>query len=147
MGRRRVWDPSMDLVTMQQAMDRLFDEEWGRGGGRWRGGERMASLPIDVYTTQNELVIQAAVPGMNPEEVEVTIEGNTLTIKGERKPPLDNVDYYIQERSYGPFSRSLTLNIAVQADQAEAVFDRGVLTLTIPKAEEVRPKLIKVKSK
>jgi HSP20 family protein len=147
MGRRYIWDPSIDLVTMRQAMDRLLDEDWGRRGLGWRRGDQAARLPVDVYTTPDELVIQASVPGLYPEEVEITIEGETLTIKGERKAPLDNVDYHVQERRYGPFSRTLTLNMPVQADQAEAVFDRGVLTLTIPKAQEVRPKVIKVKSK
>lgn len=147
MGRRRSWDPITDLVTMQQAMDRLFDEAWDRRGVGWRQGERVASLPLDVYSTSNDLVIQASVPGVDPEAVEITIEGDTLTIQGERGAPLDNVDYHIQERRFGPFARTLTLNLPVQADQAEAVFEKGVLTLTIPKAEEVRPKVIKVKSK
>jgi HSP20 family protein len=147
MGRRRMWDPMTDLVTMQQAMDRLFDESWGRRGFGWRQGERVHLLPVDVYSTAGELVIQASVPGLDPEDVEITIEGEALTIKGERKPPLDNVDYHIQERRYGPFGRTLTLNVPVQTDEAEAVFDKGVLTLTIPKAEQVRPKVIKVKSK
>jgi HSP20 family protein len=132
---------------MQQAMDRLFDEAWeGRAAG-WRRGARAAALPVDVYHTADELVILASVPGLNPEDVEITIEGDTLTIKGETKPPLENVDYQIQERRFGPFGRTLTLNIPVQADQAEAVFEKGVLTLTIPKAEELKPKVIKVKSK
>ena len=147
MGRRRSWDPITDLVTMQQAMDRMFDEAWERRGGGWRRGERVAALPVDVYSTANELVVQASVPGLNAEEIEITIEGDTLTIKGETKPPLDNVEYHIQERRFGPFGRTLTLNVPVQAEQAEASFDKGLLTLTIPKAEEVRPKVIQVKSK
>ena len=146
MGRRS-WDPVTDLVTMQQAMDRLFDETWDRRGTGWRRGERVAKLPVDVYSTADELVLQASVPGLDPEDVEITIEGETLTIKGERKAPLDNVEYHVQERGYGPFGRTLTLNVLIEADQAEAVFERGVLTLTIPKAEEIRPKVIKVKSK
>jgi HSP20 family protein len=147
MGRRRSWNPIGDLVTMQQAMDRLLDDAWERRGAGWRGGERVAALPVDVYSTANELVVQASVPGLDPDGVEITIEGETLTIKGETKPPLDNVEYHIQERRFGPFGRTLTLNVPVQAEQAEATFDKGVLTLTIPKAEEIRPKVIQVKSK
>jgi HSP20 family protein len=147
MGRRRSWDPITDLVTMQQAMDHLFDEAWERRGAGWRRGERVVALPVDVYSTANELIVQASVPGLNPDDVEITIEGDTLTIKGETKSPLDNVEYHIQERRFGPFGRTLTLNVPVQAEQAEATFDKGVLTLTIPKAEEVRPKVIQVKSK
>lgn len=147
MGRRWMWEPMSDLITLQQAMDRLFDEAWGRRGLGWRRGERVDLLPVDVYTTADEVVVQASVPGVDPNDVEITIEGETLTIKGERKPPLENVEYQIQERRHGPFARTLSLGVPVQADKAEATFDQGVLTLTIPKAEEVRPKVIKVKSK
>lgn len=105
------------------------------------------ALPVDVYSTENELVVEASVPGLEPADVEITIEGETLTIKGERRAPLENVDYHIQERRYGLFARSLTLNLPVESEGAEAVFEKGVLTLTIPKAEEARPKIIKVKSK
>jgi HSP20 family protein len=136
-----------DMVALQQAMDRLADETWGHRGYGWRSGERVHLLPVDVYSTADELVIQASVAGLDPEDVEITVEGETLTIKGERKAPLENVDYHIQERGYGPFARTLTLNVPVQADQAEAVFEKGILTLTIPKAEEVRPRVIQVKSK
>ncbi len=146
MGRRRVWAPMANLITMQEAMDRLFDETWGQPGYGWQRGERPDILPVDVYSTPNELVIQASVPGADPDKVEITIEGETLTLKGETKPLLENVEYHVQERRHGQFMRTLTLNVPVQADQAEAVFDQGVLTLTIPKAEEIRPKVIKVKS-
>jgi HSP20 family protein len=147
MGRRRMWDPVTDLVTMQQAMDRLFDDAYQRRGPRWRDTDRIMALPLDVYSTSNELIVQATVPGLNPDDVEITIEGDTLTIKGETKAPLDNVEYHIQERRHGPFSRTLTLNVPVQAEGAEATFEKGILTLTIPKAEEIRPKVIKVKGK
>jgi HSP20 family protein len=147
MGRRAMIDPRAEWESMWELMDRLADEGWGRRGLGVRGGERVHLLPVDVYATQNELVIQASVPGLNAEDVEITIEGETVTIKGERKAPLENVDYYIQERRFGPFGRTITLNIPVQAEAAEATFEKGVLTLTIPKAEEVRPKVITVKSK
>ena len=147
MGRRQSWDPVADLVTMQQAMDRLYDDAWGRRGMGWRQGERVAALPVDVYSTAAELVIRASVPGVAPEEIEITIEGDTLIIKGETKAPLDNVDYHIQERRYGSFGRTLTLNVPIQAEQAEATFENGELVLVIPKAEEVRPKVIKVTGK
>ena len=79
--------------------------------------------------------------------MQITIEGDTLTIKGEIKGPLNNVNYLVQERGYGEFSRTLRLNIPVQADKAEASFDKGILTLTIPKQEEIKPKTITIKSK
>ncbi|MFC2046564.1 Hsp20/alpha crystallin family protein [Chloroflexota bacterium] len=147
MGRRNVWDPRSDPVAMQRAMDRLFDENWGRRGFGWRRSEHVHLLPVDVYSTPNELVIHASVPGLDPGDVEITIEGETLTIKGERRSPLENVDYHIQERRYGQFSRTLTLNMPIEVEGAEAVFEKGVLTLMIPKAEEARPKVIKVTSK
>ena len=143
------WEPFRDLVSLREAMDRLFEESFVRPGFGWRQPvrERVARLPLDVYSTPDELVIMASVPGVAPEDVEITIEGETLSIKGERKPSLENVDYIFQERHYGPFSRTLTLNVPVQADKAEAVFENGTLTLTILKAEAVRPKVIKVKAK
>ena len=144
---RRRWDPRTDLVTMQQAMDRFFDEPWTPRRTGWREGERMAPLPLDVYSTDNELVIKASVSGVEPEDVEITIEGDRLTIKGEICAPLENVEYHIQERRYGRFGRTLTLNIPVETGNAEATFQNGELTLIIPKAEEVRPKVIKVKAR
>jgi HSP20 family protein len=87
------------------------------------------------------------VPGLKPEDVEITLEGDTLTIKGEFKQPLENVQYLMNERLSGSFMRTLTINVPVQADKAEARFEDGVLTLVLPKAEEVRPKVIKVQTK
>ena len=144
---RRRWNPVADSVTMQQTMDRFFDEPWAPRRVGWREGSRMAVLPLDVYSTDNELVIKASVSGLEPEDVQITIEGDRLTIKGEITAPLENVDYHIQERRYGPFGRTLTLNIPVDTDDAEATFENGELTLIIPKAEEARPKVIEVKAR
>lgn len=142
------WEPMRDFLTLRQAMDRLFDESFvsARPAGAPRV-ERAMRLPIDAYSTENELVVIAPVPGASPDDVEITIEGDTLTIKGEIKPPLENVDYIFNERAYGPFIRSLTLNVPIDAEKAEATFENGLLVLTIPKAESVKPKTIKVKSK
>ena len=143
------WDPFRDMIALREAMNRLFDDSFVRPGTRWTEsmGERGRALPIDAYTTDRELVITVAVPGMDPDAVDITIEGDTLTIKGDLKGPLDNVDYLVQERTYGKFNRSLRLNIPVQSDKAEATFDKGVLTLVIPKQEKVRPRTIKITTK
>lgn len=140
------WQPMRDLVSLREAMDRLVEESFVRPS--WTNErERTTRLPLDVYSTPEELVIVASVPGVDPEDVDISIEGDNLHIKVEYKAPLENVDYIFQERSYGAFERTLTLNVPVQADKAEAVFEKGALTLTIPKAEEIKPKVIKVKAK
>ncbi len=85
-------------------------------------------------------------PGVKPEDVNITYEGNAVTISGEIPAPAENVEWIIQETAYGPFRRTLELNVPVHADKAEATFENGVLTITIPKAEAVKPKPIKVKA-
>jgi len=88
-------------------------------------------------------------PGFKPEEVDISITGDTLTLKGEHREEKEtkNENYLLQERSYGSFSRSITIPVEVKSEKAEASFEDGVLTLTLPKAEEVKPKQIKVKAR
>jgi HSP20 family protein len=100
---------------------------------------------LDVYSTAEEIVLTATLPGLTTDEVSITIDGDRLSIEGELRAPLENVDYIFRERPYGRFSRVLTLNIPIDAEKAEAEFENGVLTLTLPKAEESKPKVIKVK--
>jgi len=139
------WEPMSDLMTLRQAMDRLFEDSFVRAGRLLDVGTA-AYLPVDVYTTRDAVVIRASVPGVNPDDMEITVEGDTVTIRGEFKPAQEEGNYLLQERRYGPFARSIELSIPVQADKADAVFKNGLLTLTIPKAEEVKPKIIKVKA-
>ena len=143
------WNPWREMVSLRDAMDRLFEESYVQPRRDWREasptGERSLRLPLDVYTTPEEIVIVASLPGLTPDDVDIVIEGDTLTIGGELRRPLENVDYLFQERPYGTLSRTLTLNVPVEADKAEASFENGVLTLTLPKIEESKPKVIKVK--
>jgi HSP20 family protein len=141
------WQPMRDMVTLRQAMDRLFDESLVRPEWREPRRERGTRLPLDAYSTEEEIVILASLPSVNPEDVEITIEGDTLSIKGEIPEPPANVDYILRERGFGPFTRTLTFNIPVEADKSEASFRDGLLTLTVPKAEEIRPRTIKVNTK
>ncbi len=142
------WDPFREAVTLRDAMDRLFEESFVRPAWATNGERQHAfRLPVDAYTTEDAVIILASTPGVKPEDVEITIEGDTLTLRGELIGPLENVNYVMQERNYGRFSRTLTLNVPVQADKANAEFSNGVLTLTIPKAEAVRPRSIKVTAK
>jgi HSP20 family protein len=142
------WEPFKDLMTLREAMDRLFEDSFVRTGPRWATtGERGCDLPVDAYATDEEIVVTASVPGMDPDQLDITIEGDTLTIRGTLKEPMENVDYILQERPCGTFQRTLRLNVPVQADKAEASFEKGVLTLVIPKQEEIKPKTIKVSTK
>ncbi|MFP3896928.1 MAG: Hsp20/alpha crystallin family protein [Anaerolineales bacterium] len=141
------WEPFKDMMTLREAMDRLFEESFVRPRREWEGDEMRLNVPMDVYTTDEEIVITLAVPGVDPDSVDITVEGNTLNIKGQTEGPLENVDYVLQERPYGTFNRSLQLNVPVDANKAEASFDQGILTLQIPKQEEAKPKTIKIKSR
>ena len=143
------WEPFRDLVSLREAMDRLFEESWVRPRAGWLLPAEGA-LAVDIYETPESVVVRTAVPGVNPEEIDITITGNTLCISGETKAEEEEVErgnYIRRERRYGRFSRSVTLPSGVEGEQAEATFENGLLTLTIPKAEEAKPKVIKVKSK
>ena len=145
------WEPFRDMVSLRDAMNHLMEESLVRP--RWSqerdGGatEPALRLPIDVYTTAEEIVISAPVPGVAPDKVEITVEGDTLTIRGEIPAPLENVNYVMQERAFGGFSRTLVMNVPVQAEKATAEFQNGVLTITVPKADVVKPHTIKVAAK
>ena len=142
------WEPFRDLVSLREAMDRLFDESWVRPRAGWLLPAEGA-LAVDIYETPESVVVRTAVPGVKPEEIDITITGNTLAIAGEAKAEeeVERGNYIRRERRYGRFSRSVTLPSGVEGEQAEATFEDGLLALTIPKAEEAKPKVIKVKSK
>jgi len=143
------WEPFGDLISLREAMNRLFDESivqpWGalaRAG--WGEG-----LPVDMYETDEAVVVKAAMPGVKADDVDISVIGDSLTIRGEakREEEVKKEHYVRRERYVGTFSRTLSLPARVVADKAEAVFEDGVLTLTLPKSEEVKPKAIKVRTK
>ena len=143
------WDPFRDLITLREAMDRLFEESFIRPRIGWPAPLGVGALAVDMYETNQDVVIKSSVPGVKPEDLDITITGDTLTIKGETKTEekVEKANYIRQERRYGAFCRSLTLPTTIVAEKAKAEFENGVLTLTLPKAEEVKPKSIKVKAK
>ncbi len=142
------WEPFRDLISLREAMDGLFEEGWVWPRPGWRL-PLQESLAIDIYETPDNVVVKTAVPGVKPEDIDITITGNTLTIAGETKAEekVEEENYVRRERRYGRFSRSITLPSGAQGEKAEATFEHGLLTLSIPKAEEAKAKVIKVKSK
>lgn len=147
------WEPFRELTNMQRSMDRMmerfFEEPFAsnlpawtqRNGGAW-------SLALDVAEDADSFVIKASVPGINPDEIEITLTDNVLTIKGEVKEETETkeTNWHVRERRYGSFTRNVTLPTPVEADKVEAVNEHGVLTLRLPKAEVVKPKRIAVKN-
>jgi len=141
-----------DMISLRSAMDRLFNESFIPGAMRasWSGDGVQTALPLDVYATENEVVVLAAVPGINPEDMRITIDKNTLTLAGQIANVADAEDvkgasWYLHELPYGAFERTLTLPMALDASRAEATFENGMLRLALPKAESEKPKQIKVK--
>jgi HSP20 family protein len=132
-------------------MNRLFDEPFFRPFDRWPWGEEgVRTLALDVYETDEDLVVEAPLPGLQPNEVDISVVNNTLTIKGEMKEDKEKTEkgkYYWHEHRYETVQRTITLPVEVDADKAKAVFKDGLLKLTLPKLEEVKPKHIEVKAK
>lgn len=141
------FDPFSEMLTLRQAMDRLFEDSFVNPLTlRTYNGE--ASAPaLDVHETGDEIIVTAALPGLKAEGVCITITGQTLSISGEFKADekVKRDQYLYRERRHGSFHRQLQLPVRVQGDAATASFEDGVLTLTIPKAEEVKPRQIEVK--
>ncbi len=141
------WSPISDLMSLHNAMDRLFSDNFGYSSpGRSVGAVGEGYLPLDIYQTEKEWVIRAAVPGVDPSSVEVTFDGGQISIKGEIKAPADarSENYWLRENFYGKFSRQITLPEDALGDQAKAQFLNGVLMLTVPKQQPVKPKSVKI---
>ncbi len=140
------WEPFSELMTLRNAMDRLFEESFVRPSRALCAGP--ANVPVDMYQQNSNLVVKASVPGVKPEDIDVSVMGETLTIKGEVKEEKEVKEENVvrRERCIGAFSRSLTLPTPVDTSKAKATFENGVLTLSLPVAEEAKPREIKVKA-
>jgi HSP20 family protein len=139
------WDPFREAVSLRDAMNSLLQESFVRPGGV-SGGQGGFALPLDVAETENDFVVKASLPGVKPEDVQITVHGDTLTIRAETKAEEDRKGehWHLRERRFGSFQRSLSLATPVNSDQARAHYEHGVLTLTLPKAEAAKPRQIKI---
>lgn len=144
------WEPGREMMTLRDAMDRLFDDAFTRPFSLTReGGSSWSSPAIDMYQTNDEVVVRAALPGIKPEEVQINVTGDLLTIRGETNHEEENRDrsWHIREQRWGAFERSVRLPTGVIADRAKADFENGILMITLPKSEDVKPRTISVKAK
>jgi HSP20 family protein len=138
------WEPFRGATTLQDQVNRLFNDVFERQGGE---SSLTAWAPaVDIYETEYELVVKADLPEVDPKDLDIRVENNILTIRGERKfeKKVEEENYLRVERAYGSFARTFTLANTVNSDAIKADYQNGVLTLTIPKKEEAKPKQIKV---
>ena len=139
------WDPFQELNSMRSVMDRLFDQSVGRA---FRASDELANvtLGLDVFETGDQYVVKAAVPGIDPADVDIQVEDDVLTIKGkfEQKDEVTEGGWLRRELSYGAFERSLRQPPPVDAERADATFENGLLKLTLPKKPEARSRSIKI---
>ena len=140
------WEPAREMMTLREAMDRLFDDAFTRPLSLRDGWTVPA---IDMYQTDDEIVVKAALPGIKADEVQINITGEVLTLKGEMKHEEEKKEkaWHIHEQRWGSFERSIVLPTDVVSDKTKAEFENGILTITLPKAEEVKPKVINIKAK
>jgi len=141
------WDPFRDVVALQDRINRIFNDSFGRS----RDLDDEVSLydwrpPVDIYETNDGIVLKVELPGVNKDDVSVEVKENVLTLKGERllDPEIKDEHYYRKERSFGKFNRSFSLQEPIKPDLIKAGFKDGVLTVEVPRPEEERPKQITV---
>jgi HSP20 family protein len=144
------WEPFRDLMSLQDRMNRLFDESYRstqRGGtdDEWALGGSWAPA-VDIYEQGTDIVLKAELPGVDPKDVDIRLENNVLSLRGQRKleSEVKRENYHRVERSYGTFSRSFTLPTVVDQASIKAEFKDGLLRLTLPKREEAKPKQIQI---
>ena len=139
------WEPMREMMTLREAMDRLFDDAFTRPISI---GAVSGMPAIDLYQTNDEVVLKAALPGLKADDVQITVTDNTLTLRGEFKEEKEEKEktYHLREQRYGSFERTIALPTDVETDKAEADFKDGVLTISLPKSEAVKPKTISIKS-
>jgi HSP20 family protein len=137
------WDPFTELRT---TMDRLFDQGFSRPWRLLPATDYQASFPVDVWETDEAVEIEAALPGIRSDEVDISVAGEVVTIKADHRAGADEArrNYHRRELDFGSYSRSFGLPTPVDSEKAEASYENGMLHLRLPKAESVRPRQIKV---
>jgi HSP20 family protein len=140
-----LWDPLRDAVSLRDAMNSLLQDSFVRPGNA-QAPAGAGTLPVDVAENDNEFVVKASLPGVKPDDVQITIQGDALIIRGESKSTEERKGerWHVRERRHGAFQRSLSLGTPVDADKVQADYEHGVLTLTLPKAEASKPRQIKI---
>jgi len=140
------WDPMREMVSMRDLMDRAFDDFFSRSS---ISSEGYGVLNVDMIQTDDDVIVKASIPGVKPDDINISVTGDTLTIRGEIKEDeeVKNANYHIRELRMGSFARSILLPGPVIADKAKAEFENGILKLSLPKADEIKPKTITVKAK
>jgi HSP20 family protein len=141
------WDPFAEMTSLRDTFDRFFED-----GRPWRVGFANATgafVPVDVLEANDEVVVNASLPGVKPEDIDISVTGQVLTLKGQSKDEHEEKtqNWYRRERRQGAFIRQIQLPTEVDSSAANAVYEDGVLRLTLPKAEAVKPKTIKVQAR
>jgi HSP20 family protein len=139
------YEPFLEMISLQDAMNSLFRESFVRPPGMSGDGNALM-LPLDVLEDENEFIVRGSLPGMRPEDIHITLHGNDVTFRGEIKADDEwqESQYRIRERRHGVFQRTVSLPTPISPDKAQAQFEDGVLTLVLPKAEEAKPKEIRI---
>jgi HSP20 family protein len=142
------WDPFSEMADLRREMDHIFGEFFGRTPSSMAATEAMWSPLVDIHETKDSFLLMAELPGVKQEDVEVSVEGDTLTLKGERKREAEVKEdqYHRIERSYGRFERSILLPSVVDPNRVKATYRDGVLEVQLPKKEEAKPKAVKIEA-
>lgn len=147
MSRIVRWDPFREMMSVRNQMDQLVGDVY-RGPAGWQGNGDGGHirLPLDVTEDDDGYTVKASLPGMDPADLEISFSENTLTVQGETQGESveEGARWHLRERSFGRFARSITMPAAINADDISADYEEGVLTLTLPKADEVKPRIIAV---
>ncbi len=142
------WDPFRDVMSLQERMNELFERTMRRRADEEEGlAPRAWSPAVDIYETDEKMVIKAELPGLKKEDIDIEVRDNTLTLKGERKfeKEIKQENYHRVERAYGSFQRSFTLPSTIKQEAIEATFKDGILEVSLPKAAEVKPKKVEIR--
>ena len=140
------WEPMREMLSLREAMNQLFDDSFTRPLGM----SAVSAIPaMDMYEENDQVVVKAALPGLKAEDVQLSVTGDLLTLRGEFKPGAEpkGATYHLREYRYGAFERSLRLPAEVQTDKARADFENGILTITLPKSEALKPRAINIKTR
>jgi HSP20 family protein len=140
----RRWDPFREMMVLRNSMDRVADRELAVAPNSWKSFNW--SVALDVVESEDEYLVKASLPGIDPDDLEITFDDNLLTLKGEVKEEqeIEEARYHLRERRYGSFTRSIRMPAGIESDKIVANYDKGVLELHLPKAEEIKPKKITI---